>query len=207
MRIRRSAPRSSLRSAAPGLAPPGPPHRWRSWRLLLVPALSLAVIGQLSLSSATLAATTTAKAPTAAGSIAPNAVNELDYVPNTWPNGTSSHPTAFQYVGPFQANGQPYPQIQFETDIGGSSNLCDTATGAGCTAPPISAKFYPFWSLSPTASLLGTSCVWNFGNVLPQTIKTFGGDAQYGTPDVARYGGTIISSVMKNPQFSGRCAQ
>jgi hypothetical protein len=137
--------------------------------------------------------------------------NGLDYVPNTWPNGTSSHPTAFQYVGPFQANGRPYPQIQFESDIGGSSNLCNTATGAGCTVAPISAKFYPFWSLSPLSSTsgskLGTSCVWNFGNVLPQTTQDFGKDAQYGTPDVARYGGTIISSPMKNPQFSGRCAQ
>jgi hypothetical protein len=133
--------------------------------------------------------------------------NGLSYVPNSWPNGTSSHPTSFQYVGPFTRGGHTYPQIQFETDIGGSSNLCNTATGVGCTAPPISAKFYPFWSLSPTQPLLGTSCVWNFGNVLPQTIKTFGGAAQYGTPDVALYGGTIISSPMKNPQFSGRCAK
>jgi hypothetical protein len=29
--------------------------------------------------------------------------------------------------------------------------------------------------------------------------------AQYGTPDVARYGGTIISAPVKNPQFSGLC--
>jgi hypothetical protein len=129
------------------------------------------------------------------------------YLPD-WPNGSPNFPTTFQYVGPFQRNGQPYPQIQFETDAAGSEALCDVATGVGCTAPPIGAKFYPFWSLSPTSgSKLGTSCVWNFGNDQPNTINDFGKDAQYGAPNLNRYGGTLISSVMKNPQFSGRCAQ
>ena len=126
----------------------------------------------------------------------------------TWPDGTRNHPTAFDYVGPFQANGRPYPQIQFETDIGGSEILCDITTGANCTAPPIGSKFYPFWSLSPQPAPLGshqTVCVWNFGNVLPNTFKTFGKDAQYGTPDVAIFGGTIISNVQPNPQFTGAC--
>ena len=27
---------------------------------------------------------------------------------------------------------------------------------------------------------------------------------QYGTPNIARYGGTIISPVLTNPQISGR---
>jgi hypothetical protein len=132
-----------------------------------------------------------------------------DYVPNTWPNGSANHPTAFQYAGPFQANGKTYPQIQFETDLAASEALCNTQTGVGCTAPPIGAQFYPFWSLSPHPSALGshvTSCVWNFGNVLPRTFQTFGKDAQYGTPDVARFGGTIISQVQPNPEVSGVCA-
>ncbi len=131
----------------------------------------------------------------------------LDYVPGAWPDGSGNHPTSFAYAGPFQRNGQPYPQIQFETDVGGSSSLCNTETGAGCTAPPVSAKFYPFWSLSQLA-LLGsraTACVWNFGNKLPQTKQTFGGDAQYGTPDLTWYGGTLISAPRVNPEFSGRC--
>jgi hypothetical protein len=126
----------------------------------------------------------------------------------TWPDGTSNHPTAFDYVGPFQANGNPYPQIQFETDVGGSENLCVISTGANCTVPPLGSKFYPFWSLSPKPAPLGshqTVCVWNFGNVLPNTFKTFGKDAQYGTPDVARFAGTIISAVQPNPQFTGAC--
>jgi hypothetical protein len=47
--------------------------------------------------------------------------------------------------------------------------------------------------------------VWNFGNVLPNTIRTFGQDAQYGAPDLSWYGGTNISAPMSNPQFSGGC--
>jgi hypothetical protein len=47
--------------------------------------------------------------------------------------------------------------------------------------------------------------VWNFGNVLPTTTQTFGKDAQYGTPNVARFAGTIISAVQNNPQFKGGC--
>jgi hypothetical protein len=105
-------------------------------------------------------------------------------------------------------NGNPYPQIQFESNVGGSSALCDVATGTGCTQPPIGSKFYPFWSMSPTFTALGsfsTRCVGNFGNVLPTTIQTFGKDAQYGTPNVARFAGTSTSAVLPNPQFTGGC--
>ena len=129
----------------------------------------------------------------------------LPYQSFTWPNGSPNHPTPIQYIGPFQANGKPYPQLQFETDIAGSEFLCDTATGAGCTAPPIGANFYPYWSLSKKYGSPGTNCVWNLGNRVPTTVQDFGKDAQYGTPDVARYGGTIISAPMRNPQFSGGC--
>ncbi|HEX5299024.1 MAG TPA: hypothetical protein VFW50_18740 [Streptosporangiaceae bacterium] len=133
----------------------------------------------------------------------------LDYVPNSWPDGTRNHPTAFEYAGPFLANGRPYPHIQFETNVGGSEALCNTTSGAGCTVPPAGAKFYPFWSLSPQPSALGshlTSCVWNFGNVIPRTFQTFGKDAQYGKPNVARFAGTSTSAVLPNPQFTGVCA-
>ncbi|TVZ06632.1 hypothetical protein EAS64_04420 [Trebonia kvetii] len=130
------------------------------------------------------------------------------YLPD-WPNGSGRYPTTFQYAGPFTSGGHTYPQVQFETDVGGSSNLCDVSTGAGCTVPPISAKFYPFWSLS-RAGKNGNGngsagCVWNFGNDQPKTVADFGGDAQYGTPNVARYGGTIISAPMPNPEFTGPC--
>jgi len=131
----------------------------------------------------------------------------LSYQAFAWPNGDPNHPTAFQYVGPF-TNGKSYPQVQYETDIGGSSGLCNVTTGVGCTTPPISADFYPYWSLSPQFFGLGTkatSCVWNFGGQLPNTVENFGKDAQYGTPDLSWYGGTSISPVEPNPQFAGRC--
>ncbi len=135
----------------------------------------------------------------------------VPYQSNTWPNGSPNHPSTIQYWGPFQANGRPYPQTQFETDIAGSENLCNIATGANCTAPPISANFYPFWTLgfkpvfTPGLSGLFTGCAWNFGNTQPNTVVNFGKEAEYGTPDVARYGGTIISAPMPNPQFSPFC--
>jgi hypothetical protein len=127
----------------------------------------------------------------------------------TWPNGSRNHPTAFDYAGPFQANGKLYPQIQFETNVGASEALCNTTTGAGCTVAPAGSKFYPFWSLSRQSSALGshiTSCVWNFGNVIPRTFQTFGKDAQYGVPDVPRFAGTSTSPVIANPEGSGICA-
>jgi len=129
------------------------------------------------------------------------------YLPD-WPNGSPNFPTSFQYVGPFQKNGKPYPQVQFETDAAASENLCNVGTGVGCTAPPIGAKFYPFWSLSPLFSALGSytsQCVWNFGNDQPNTVQDFGKDAQYGVPNLARFGGTLTSPVQPNPQFSGGC--
>jgi hypothetical protein len=131
------------------------------------------------------------------------------YIPD-WPDGGSNHPTTIRYSGPY-TSGQKYPQIQFETDVGGSSNLCNTATGAGCTAPPISAAFYPFWSLNNKQTMPGDvsnsgSCMWNFGNDISGiTTDDFGKDAQYGTPDVARYGGTIISGVTTNPETASEC--
>jgi hypothetical protein len=128
------------------------------------------------------------------------------YLPD-WPNGSRNFPTTFQYAGPFTVGGHTYPTVQFETNVGGSSNLCDIGTGAGCTVPPIGAKFYPFWSLSPLANLGGHAlgCVWNFGNDQPRTVTDFGKDAQYGTPDLARFGGTNTSPVLPNPEFAGSC--
>ncbi|HUY51078.1 MAG TPA: hypothetical protein VMV92_36150 [Streptosporangiaceae bacterium] len=114
-----------------------------------------------------------------------------------WPDGSPNHPTSFAYMGPF-SHGRSYPNIQFETDVAGSENNCDIATGTGCTAPPAGARFYPFWSLGHGS---GAGCVWNFGdNIAGQTVRNFGGDAQYGTPDIARFGGTLTSPVLSNPQ-------
>jgi hypothetical protein len=128
-----------------------------------------------------------------------------------WPDGSSSHPTSFAYLGPFDAQGNPYPLVQFETNLGGSEIQCNTLTGAGCTVPPAGAAFYPFWTIG-SAPMQGahdprTSCTWNFGNVIAgTTTQSFGMTAEYGTPDLARYGGTSTSPPIANPQFSGACA-
>ena len=132
----------------------------------------------------------------------------LSYQASAWPDGTRNHPAAFEYAGPFMTSGKPYQQIQFETNVGASEILCNTATGAGCTVPPRGSKFYPFWSLSLHPAPFGsqrTGCAWNFGNVLPNTFKTLGKDAQYGTPDVARFAGTSTSVVQANPEIAGAC--
>jgi hypothetical protein len=134
-----------------------------------------------------------------------------DYQANTWPDGTANHPTSFRYIGPFNKQGHLYPQIQFETDVPASEILCNTTTGAGCDVKPQGSAFYPFWSLNNTQRIDGSprgACVWNFGNVLPGVTKrTFGKDAQYGVPNVARFGGTNTSPVITNPATTGRCAK
>jgi hypothetical protein len=122
----------------------------------------------------------------------------LSYQSYAWPHGSSlNHPTSFQYLGPI-SNGRAYPQIQFETDVSGSSFLCDVATGMGCQTKPIGSDFYPYWSLSQ-------SCLWNFGGHLTGTMESFGGYKQYGAPDLSWYGGTNVSPVQPNPELSARC--
>ncbi len=124
-----------------------------------------------------------------------------------WSNGSSLHPTSLQYIGPV-SHGRGYPQVQFETDVGGSEALCDTHTGRGCTAGPIGAAFYPYWSVGRSTPAVGSSlpsgtCAFNFGGTIPTaTVASFGGDAQYGRPDTVRYGGTLISSPRANPELS-----
>jgi hypothetical protein len=124
-----------------------------------------------------------------------------------WPDGSRGHPTPFEYLGPFTSAGGTYPSVQFESNVPASEILCNTATGAGCVAPPAGADFYPFWSLgSPRALPAGGLCVWNFGDdVARRTAQDFGKTAQYGTPDVARFAGTLTSAVLPNPQFRTRC--
>ncbi len=82
-----------------------------------------------------------------------------------------------RYTGSFDAAGQPYPQVQFETGVAGSEFLCNTATGGNCTG----------------------------ANPPSVTSRDFGRDAQYGHPDLAWYGGTLISAVRANPGGLGRC--
>ena len=138
---------------------------------------------------------------------------DLDFDGNAyiadWPDGSPNHPTSYKYAGPFDAAGNAYPSIQFETDLAASENDCNTVTGAGCTAPPHGAAFYPYWSIGKQAPITGrhSACLWNFGNTIPGvTTNNFGGAAEYGAPNTARFGGTIITPVMPNPQLTSGCS-
>jgi hypothetical protein len=133
------------------------------------------------------------------------------YQRSAWPDGSPNHPTSFRYIGPFDAAGNPYPQIQFESDVPASEFLCNTTTGLNCDVKPLGSTFYPFWSLNNSQRVPGSgaprgACVWNFGKVLPGvTRQAFGRDAQYGASDVARFGGTNASAVLANPAVAGNC--
>jgi hypothetical protein len=130
-----------------------------------------------------------------------------DYIAD-WPNGSSNFPTSFKYAGPFDAQGNTYPNIQFETDLAASENDCNLVTGAGCTAPPHGSAFYPFWTIGVQPSIAGSgnTCEWNFGNTIKHvTNDSFGGTAEYGMPNTARFAGTIISAVIPNPQLNAGC--
>ena len=139
-----------------------------------------------------------------------------------WPDGGATHPQTFRYIGPFDTGGNPYPTVQLETDAAGSEGDCNTTTGSGCTVPPYGAIFYPFWSVANRSldgvSVTGQSnyCVWNFGDDgnLGE-LDNLGGDfpnptsgaspfGQYGAPNTARYGGTLITTTLTNPQPNGR---
>jgi hypothetical protein len=143
---------------------------------------------------------------------------DLDFDGNSyrpfWPDGSPNHPTPFFYTGPLDRSGHPYPSIQFETNVAASENDCNTATGAGCTAVPRGAAFYPFWTLGHTNGVAGIPgftpfgqvCAWSFGNrIAGVTTNDFGGTAEYGVPDVARFAGTLTSPVLPNPQLTRSC--
>jgi hypothetical protein len=108
---------------------------------------------------------------------------------NYWPNGSTTHSTAFLFSSPRTGANftTAYSQAAFEADLprieaadlGGS---CNRTTGAGCTNPPTTddgspAAFYPYFS---TVNNAGT-CNWGAGSTLPNTINNFGGSsAEYG---------------------------
>jgi hypothetical protein len=108
---------------------------------------------------------------------------------NYWPNGSSTHSTAFLFSSPRTGTNYTtaYPQAALEADLprieaadwGGS---CDRSTGTGCTNPPMTddghpAAFYPYFSTVSTSR----GCRWGAGSTLPNTTHNFGGSsAEYG---------------------------
>lgn len=124
-----------------------------------------------------------------------------------WPDGTTNNATSLllssakgEGIGPLSAtrgNGkyqQPYPQIQIETDVGASESTCQP-DGTGCTVPPSGAAFYPFYATSTSRG----NCVLVVGNFSGAGINNFGGDAQYGTPNLAWFFGTNSGGLQTNP--------
>ena len=128
------------------------------------------------------------------------------YLPD-WPNGSRNFPTSFQYIGPFQPTGGRIRRSS-SRPTRPARRTCATYHRRGLYRPADQREVLPVLVAQPAVQRAGqraTGCVWNFGNDQPNTIKDFGKDAQYGAPNLARYGGTLISAVQANPQFSGGC--
>jgi hypothetical protein len=125
-----------------------------------------------------------------------------------WPDGTTNNAPSVLIqsvlggtMGPRSANPgkgkytQPYSEIQLETDVLASESTC-TPTGAGCTVPPPGAAFYPFYAVSTDTR---GRCLLEFGNFTGTGINNFGGDAQYGPPNLPWFFGTASSGILPNP--------
>jgi hypothetical protein len=116
-----------------------------------------------------------------------------------WPDGTRHNATSLAVRGPLSVSEDgeyehPYNHVQFETEVGASESTCMPG-GSGCVVPPPGAVFYPFYSVSHR----GEDCSLMFGNLGGAGIDNFGGDAQYGTPNLPWFFGTLSSGVVHNP--------
>lgn len=107
-----------------------------------------------------------------------------------WPTGatpTRLLPASFVQSPPL-TRGEPYPWFSFQTDVALSEvATCTPSTLSGCAVPPPNApgRFYPYWS-TVTGS---AGCGIEFGNVSDGPgVNAFGGDAQYGTNQLAQIG-------------------
>jgi hypothetical protein len=149
---------------------------------------------------------------------------DLDYDGSSyvadWPDGTRNNATSFllssangERIGPLSGTRgdgkdgdrrdrhdnkdgeykQPYPQLQIETDVGASEGTC-MSNGTGCTVPPPGAAFYPFYATATSRD----HCVLLFGNFRGEGIDNFGGDAQYGTPNLEWFFGTNSGGLQPN---------
>ena len=70
--------------------------------------------------------------------------------------------------------GHTYPLVQFETDVAGSENLCNTATGVGLHRPADQRQVLSVLVAEPAVRrdrvATRPACVWNFGNDQPNTV-------------------------------------
>jgi hypothetical protein len=133
--------------------------------------------------------------PTIAGCLDFSSGGDLDYdgppyLPD-WPDGSRKHPSPVligalngRGVGPMSSTydgseySDPYPTIQFKTDVPLSESYCNFGSGVGCVVPPTQAAFYPFYSQLGR----GSDCRMTIGNDIPGlTTNDFGKDTQYGS--------------------------
>jgi hypothetical protein len=163
--------------------------------------------------------------PTVAGCLDLATGGDLDFDGSSylfdWPDGTTNNATSVAIqsvngggIGPLSATGeeggynQPYPIIQFETEVPASETNCQP-NGVDCLVPPAAAQFYPFYALATgSASPNGQNCALIFGNFSGPDINNFGKDAQYGPPDLPWFfgqssGGPITNPCIPNPPAQG----
>jgi len=91
---------------------------------------------------------------------------------------------------------QPFPIIQFETDVSASEQNCQP-NGVGCVVPPAGARFYPFYSLQNGDN--SYACTLVFGNLTGPGTQTFGRDAQYGAANLSWFFGQNSGGPRSNP--------
>lgn len=132
-----------------------------------------------------------------------------------WPDGTNNNATSVAIssvngggIGPISISpeghsyNQPYPIVQFETDVSASEAGCQP-NGVGCVVPPAGATFYPYYTLS-TGSANGNSdggqnCSLLFGNFSGFGYNNFGRDAQYGASNLYWFFGQNTGGPRSNP--------
>jgi hypothetical protein len=131
-----------------------------------------------------------------------------------WPDGTRNNATSIAIgsvrgggIGPLSKSDdtdkydQPFPIIQFETDVPASEQTCQP-NGVGCVVPPVGAQFYPFYAVATdrdNGGEEGQSCSLVFGNFSGHHIANFGGDAQYGASNLYWYFGQNSGGPQTNP--------
>lgn len=140
-----------------------------------------------------------------------------------WPDGGLQHPTSIRItssrghgIGPLSASRDrrghdhyvnPYTTLQFETGASASDPACTSPSN--CFLPPQGAQFYPFYALrlhkgdddreGREDRERPKQCALIFGNFSGRGINNFGGIAQYGAPDTARFFQEHVSAVLLNP--------
>ena len=141
--------------------------------------------------------------PTIPGCINFNQGGDIDFDGTSylldWPDGTRNNATSVAVRGPLSAEREgeythSYSKVQFETEVAASETTC-MPDGSGCVVPPVGAVFYPYYSVNRT----GEECSLMFGNLSGRGFDNFGGDAQYGTPNLPWFFGDISSGPVRNP--------